>query len=80
MAAQKVLEARNLFPENSLADLYSPITMPPQLVKAHQELNRAVELCYRPQAFTSEAKRMGACLTCMNAIRLDFRQREGEER
>lgn len=42
----------------SLADLYDPITMPPDLVKAHQELDKAVDLAYRSQAFTSEAKRM----------------------
>ncbi|NEU09785.1 class I SAM-dependent DNA methyltransferase [Flavihumibacter sp. R14] len=42
----------------SLADLYDPITMPPDLVKAHNELDKAVDLAYRSQPFTSEAKRM----------------------
>jgi hypothetical protein len=32
--------------------------MPPALVKAHNELDKAVDLAYSPQAFTSEAKRM----------------------
>jgi hypothetical protein len=32
----------------SLADLYDPLSMPPALVKAHAELDRAVDLCYRP--------------------------------
>lgn len=58
IAAQKVLGARDMFPNSSLASLYDPLTMPLPLVKAHQELDRAVDLCYRPQAFTSEAKRM----------------------
>jgi len=57
-AAQKVLDARQLFPNSSLADLYDPLTMPPALVKAHNELDKAVDLAYRPQAFTSEANRM----------------------
>ncbi|MCX6578631.1 MAG: class I SAM-dependent DNA methyltransferase, partial [Candidatus Aminicenantes bacterium] len=57
-AAQKVLDARLEFPNCSLADLYDPLTMPPVLVKAHQELDKAVDLCYRPQPFTSDAKRM----------------------
>jgi hypothetical protein len=57
-AAQKVLDARAEFPNSSLADLYDPLTMPPILVKAHNELDKAVDLAYRPQAFTSEAKRM----------------------
>ncbi|MCA6438283.1 MAG: class I SAM-dependent DNA methyltransferase [Bacteroidetes bacterium] len=57
-AAQKVLDARVQFPNSSLADLYDPLTMPPTLVKAHNDLDKAVDLAYRPQAFTSEANRM----------------------
>lgn len=57
-AAQKVLDARLQFPNSSLADLYDPLTMPPALVKAHNELDKAVDLAYRSQAFTSEANRM----------------------
>ena len=57
-AAQKVLDARLQFPNSSLADLYDPLTMPPALVKAHNELDKAVDLAYRPQAFASEANRM----------------------
>jgi len=41
-----------------IADLYDPNTMPPVLVKAHQQLDKAVDLCYRPQPFPSEAKRI----------------------
>ena len=58
IAAQNVLDARLLFPNSSLADLYAPLTMPYILVKAHTELDKAVDLAYRPQAFTSEANRM----------------------
>ncbi len=57
-AAQKVLNARAEFPNSSLADLYDPLTMPPILVKAHNELDKAVDLAYRPQVFTSDANRM----------------------
>lgn len=56
--AQKVLDVRAEFPNSSLADLYDPLTMPPALIKAHAELDKAVDLAYRPQPFTSEAKRM----------------------
>ena len=56
--AQKVLDARAEFPGSSLADLYNPLTMPPALIKAHNELDKAVDLAYRPQPFTSEANRM----------------------
>ena len=57
-SAQKVLDARLQFPNSSLADLYDPLTMPPALIKAHNELDKAVDLAYRPQPFTSEANRM----------------------
>jgi hypothetical protein len=56
--AQNVLEVRALFPTSSLADLYSPLTMPPALVKAHNELDKAVDAAYSKQTFSSEAKRM----------------------
>lgn len=57
-AAQKVLDTRLQFSNSSLADLYDPLAMPPALVKAHHELDKAVDLAYRSQPFTSEAKRM----------------------
>jgi hypothetical protein len=57
-AAQGVLDARAQFANASLADLYDPNTMPPVLVKAHQALDKAVDLCYRPQPFINETKRI----------------------
>jgi hypothetical protein len=57
-AAQKVLDTRLRYPDSSLADLYDPLTMPPDLVKAHNELDKAVDLCYRKQPFDSEATRV----------------------
>ena len=35
------MDARALFPKNSLADLYDPLTMPPELLKAQRELDKA---------------------------------------
>jgi len=57
-AAQAVLDARAQFPQSSLADLYDPLTMPPTLVKAHQALDRAVDVCYRKATFTNDAQRV----------------------
>lgn len=57
-AAQKILDVRAKYPKSSLADLYNPLTMPPDLVKAHQALDKAVDLCYRPQPFTNERNRI----------------------
>ncbi|MDR4926519.1 DNA methyltransferase [Peribacillus simplex] len=44
--AQKILTVRDLYPDNSLADLYDPVTMPAELVKAHNILDREVCKAY----------------------------------
>ncbi len=57
-AAQAVLDARAHFPHATLADLYDPLTMPPELVKAHQALDKAVDAAYGVKGFASEAERV----------------------
>lgn len=44
--AKKIIEARELYPESSLADLYDELTMPSELRKAHQANDRAVMEAY----------------------------------
>lgn len=44
--AQGILDARALYPDCSLADLYDETTMPPELRKAHQDNDRAVMRAY----------------------------------
>ena len=44
--AQAILDARALYPEASLADLYDEVTMPPELRRAHQQNDRAVMHAY----------------------------------
>ena len=44
--AQAVLDARAKQSDSSLADLYDPLTMPPELLKAHRNLDRAVMKLY----------------------------------
>ena len=44
--AQAILDARNLYPDSSLADLYDETTMPPELRKAHQENDKTVMRAY----------------------------------
>ncbi|MCU0412922.1 MAG: N-6 DNA methylase [Ignavibacteriaceae bacterium] len=58
MAAQKIILIRSNFSNSSLSDLYDPILMPPSLIKAHQALDKAVDLAYRTQPFTNEIKRI----------------------
>lgn len=57
-AAQAVLDARELFPDASLADLYDPLTMPPELLKAHKALDRAVDRAYSRKTFSGDADRV----------------------
>lgn len=56
--AQKVLDVRAKYPDCSLAILYNPETMPADLTKAHNELDKAVDACYGKKSFTSDAERM----------------------
>ena len=56
--AHTVLLARAKYSTSSLADLYDPLTMPPELVKAHNDLDRAVDLAYRTTMFTSDRARV----------------------
>ena len=44
--AQSILDARDLYPDASLADLYDELTMPPELRTAHQNNDRAVMRAY----------------------------------
>ena len=44
--AQGILDARALYPDSSLADLYDELTMPPELRKAHQKNDQAVLAAY----------------------------------
>ena len=44
--AQAILDARALYPDSSLADLYDEVTMPPELRRAHQDNDRAVMAAY----------------------------------
>ena len=44
--AQAILDARARYPESSLADLYDPLTMPPDLRAAHEANDRAVLAAY----------------------------------
>lgn len=56
--AQQILDARKLFPNASLADLYDELTMPIELVKAHQANNKAVDEAYGYKGGDDEASRV----------------------
>lgn len=58
--AETVLTVRQNYLDagQCLADLYDPLLMPRDLLKAHQALDRAVDRCYRPAKFNSERERV----------------------
>ena len=45
-AGKKVLDARALHPERSLAEQYNPLAMAPELIKAHDALDREVDKAF----------------------------------
>jgi len=56
--AQNVLNARREFSDSSLADLYNPTTMPPNLRKAHSILDKYVDFLYRKTSFSDDKQRI----------------------
>ncbi len=54
--AQKILDARALYPDSSLADLYDETLMPPELRKAHRENDKAVMAAYGFDAAMEESE------------------------
>ena len=61
--AQAILDARALYPDSSLADLYDDLTMPPELRKAHQDNDRAVMDAYGFTKGTAARTSESACVT-----------------
>lgn len=53
-----MLDARAAWPSSTLADLYDPDLMPPNLRKVHTTLDLAVDKLYRKAPFTSERERV----------------------
>jgi len=56
--AQAILDARAAHEGATLADLYDPLTMPPDLRKAHQALDSAIDRLYRREPFPSDRERV----------------------
>ena len=67
--AQAVLDARAVHPTATLAELYDPDLMPPNLRRAHQALDRAADRLYRPGGFASERERVEYLFTLYEKIR-----------
>ena len=76
--AQAVLDARAAHPGSTLADLYDPDTMPPNLRKAHQALDRGVDRLYRRTGFVSERERVEHLLMGYEGMRRPLEAGEGD--
>ncbi len=53
-----ILDERAKHPSKTMAQLYNPSTMPKGLLQAHQELDTAIEQCYRLQPFKTDTERL----------------------
>ena len=63
--AQGILDARALYPDASLADLYDELTMPPELRKAHVRNDQAVAAAYGLNKNSPEFKSESACVAML---------------
>ena len=63
--AQAILDARALYPDASLADLYDELTMPPELRTAHQRNDRAVMDAYGFVVGTPERTSESDCVAAL---------------
>ena len=79
--AQAVLDARATHQTATLAELYDPDLMPPNLRRAHQALDRAVDRLYRPGGFASERERVEYLFMLYEKIRTPLEAaRQGKTR
>lgn len=67
-AVQAVFDARALFPASTYSDLYDPLTMPPELVKAHKDLDKAVDAAYGKTKLGTEAERVAYLFKLYQAL------------
>ena len=67
-AAQAVLDARAVHTNASLVDLYYPLTMPANLLKAHQQLDKAVDAAYNYKGANTDTARVAFLFERYQAI------------
>ncbi len=77
---QAILDARANHPGATLADLYDPDTMPPDLRKAHRENDRAVDRLYRKRPFESERERVEHLFALYEKLRMPLTTKKNPKR
>jgi hypothetical protein len=78
--AQGVLDARAKFPNATLADLYDPDAMPPELRKAHHKLDDAVDALYKRGGFASDRERVEHLFALYEKLVQPLTARAGKEK
>lgn len=73
--AQAILDARALYPDSSLADLYDEVVMPPELRKAHQDNDKAVMQAY---GFTKDHPAYSSESACVAELMKMYQQKVQE--
>jgi N-6 DNA Methylase len=67
-AVFEILEARENRSELTAAQLYDPLAMPPELRRAHTDLDAIVERCFRPKPFLNDEERLEYLLTAYTTL------------
>ena len=67
-AGEKILATRSSFPNSTLADLYDSVSMPPELIVAHDELDSLISKAFGLPAKTNDAKLLSALFTNYEAL------------
>jgi len=78
--ADAVLAARANHPNATLADLYDPDAMPPDLRRAHSALDRAVDSLYRRARFASERERVEHLFALYEQLQVPLAAKAGGKR
>lgn len=66
---REVLEARALYPQSALCDLYNPSPVPKELIKAHEALDKAVDAIFSDKPLRSEEERQKVLLEAYGKIK-----------
>lgn len=70
-AAEQILAIRDKYFDKSLSNLYGPSLMPPELLKAHQELDKYVDLSHSGKGFKTDEARVNFLFDMYNSIKND---------
>ena len=77
--AQAILDARAIYPDSSLADLYDELTMPPELRKAHQENDKAVMAAYGIKKGDAAYGSESACVAMLMKLYQELTEKESHK-